>query len=136
MCHTCHLYVTTCWYFQRAGDDSWVILEGPPVAKVPGDADKFEEQQVVVNFHNTEELAGEETSKYVVRCQNGSYKIEGAQADHAPQDTNYSLHAVSEDATNATTMVSVIIDLKKQRDATAPPVEIFNSARLPVVKIR
>ena len=105
------------------------------MSQVPADVDKFEEQQVVVNFHNTEELAAQESNKYVIRCQNGGYKIEGP-ADHAPQDTSYSLHTVKEDSTNATTMVSVIIDLKKQRDATAPPVEIFNSARLPVVKIR
>ena len=101
---------------------------------MPEDADKFEEQQVVVNFRHTEQLAGDETSKYTIRCQNGSYKIEGAQPQ--PEDTGYSLHKLREDATTATTMVSVLIDLKKQRDATAPPVEIFNSARLPVVKIR
>lgn len=130
----CLLYASLCLCVQRVGDDKWVMLEGPPVFKVSGDADKFEEQQVVVNFHQTQQLAGDETSKYTIRCQNGSYKIEGVQPE--PQDTNYSLHKLREDATTATTTVSVLIDLQKQRDATAPPVEIFNSARLPVMKIR
>eukprot|EP00731_Ephydatia_muelleri_P035915 Em0179g5a len=76
-----------------------VVFDVGKTAGAWGCRTNLKEQQVVVNFHHTEQLAGDETSKYTIRCQNGSYKIEGAQPQ--PEDTGYSLPQLREDATTA-----------------------------------